>query len=128
MRVLLVDDEHELVCALAERLGFRGVEADYAVCAEQALELARARAYDIAVLDVKMPGMGGLELHQRLRAMQPDLRAVFLTGHGSELDFAAGAARGEAYLVKPVGIETLMETFARIMGPGAARQGGASHD
>ncbi len=116
MRVLLVDDEHELVCALAERLGFRGVRADYAVSAVQALELARATAYDIAVLDVKMPGMGGLELHQKLRELQPDLRAVFLTGHGSELDFAAGAARGEAYLVKPVGIEVLMETFARIVG------------
>lgn len=114
MRVLLVDDEQELVSALAERLGFRGIDADYAVSAEQALKLARGKNYDIAVLDVKMPGMGGLELQQKIREIQPGLRSVFVTGHGSEMDFAAGAERGEAYLVKPVSIEVLLETFAHI--------------
>jgi len=109
-----VDDERELVSALAERLGFRGIEADFAVSAEEALKFVRAKTYDIAVLDVKMPGMGGLELQQRIRVIQPELRSIFVTGHGSELDFEAGASRGEAYLVKPVSIEILLETFQRI--------------
>lgn len=115
MRVLLVDDEQALVSALAERLGFRGIEADFAVSAGQALELAGENAYDIAVLDVKMPGMGGIELREKLREVSPGVRAVFVTGHGSTHDFRAGASSGEAYLVKPVGIDTLVETFDRIM-------------
>lgn len=115
MRVLLVDDEMELVSALAERLGFRGVEADFATTAEEALKLVRAKTYDIAVLDVKMPGMGGLELQQHIHGIQPDLLSVFVTGHGSAHDFEAGTERASAYLVKPVSIDDLLETFDRVL-------------
>lgn len=115
MRVLLVDDEMELVSALAERLGFRGVEADFAITAEDALKLVRAKTYDIAVLDVKMPGMGGLELQEHIHQIQPEVLSVFVTGHGSANDFEAGKARAVAYLVKPVSIDDLMETFNRVL-------------
>ena len=114
MRVLLVDDERELVAALAERLSFRGYEADCASSGEEALELVGKNHYDVAVLDVKMPGIGGIELHARIKEMSPDTRGIFLTGHGSENDFAAGADCGEAYLIKPVAIEVLEKTFKKI--------------
>lgn len=114
MRVLLVDDERELVAALAERLSFRGYDADCASSGEEALELVRANHYDVAVLDVKMPGIGGIELHTKIKEISPDTRGVFLTGHGSEHDFVAGADCGEAYLIKPVAIEVLVQTFKKI--------------
>ncbi|WP_461209276.1 response regulator [Desulfocurvus sp. DL9XJH121] len=114
MRILLVDDERELVAALAERLGLRGYETDFAVSGEQALALVAERGYDVAVLDVKMPGMGGIDLYARIREISPGTRGVFLTGHGSANDFKAGAGCGEAYLIKPVPIEVLEETFRRI--------------
>ncbi len=111
MRVLLVDDEEELVSALAERLSFRGMEAAWATSGQKALELASRTCFDLAVLDVKMPGMGGIELKGRLAQACPGLKVLFLTGHGSEDDFRRGSAESgkDFYLVKPVDIETLIK-------------------
>ncbi|MFO7816518.1 MAG: response regulator [Thermodesulfobacteriota bacterium] len=108
MRVLLVDDEKELVTTLVERLELRDIEADWAISAEQALEKA-PNQFDIAVLDVKMPGISGLELKKRIENIVPDMRFIFMTGHGSQEDFERGSAEGEFYLVKPVSIELLVK-------------------
>ncbi|MFH1123126.1 MAG: response regulator [Pseudomonadota bacterium] len=111
MRVLLVDDEEELVSTLAERLSLRGLEADWASSGEKALELAGRKTYDIAVLDVKIPRISGLKLKAKLEKAFPEMKFIFMTGHGSEEDFMAGTAEtGEGYyLVKPVQITALIE-------------------
>jgi DNA-binding response OmpR family regulator len=111
MRVLLVDDEEELVTALAERLAFRGIDADWSTSASRALELVEDHVYDIAVLDVKMPSLSGIELKKRLERARPGMKYIFLTGHGSEEDFRAGSAEGSQYLVKPLDIEELIEAM-----------------
>ncbi len=117
MRILLVDDEEELVTTIAERLYFRGIDADWASSAEDALKLVETTTYDIALLDVKMPRVSGLELKKRLQENYPDMKFIFLTGHGSEDDFQAGMAETGAayYLVKPVKIETLIEKMNEII-------------
>lgn len=66
MKVLLVDDEVELISTLAERLSFRGIDVDYATTAESAIRLADEKSYDIAVLDVKMPRVRGFEIKKIL--------------------------------------------------------------
>lgn len=111
MRVLLVDDEEEFVSTLAERLSFRGVDADWATSGQRALEKAAGGCHQVAVLDMKMPGMGGLELKRRLVELCPAIKVIFLTGHGSEEDFAKGTAEAGRgfYLVKPVDIDELIE-------------------
>jgi DNA-binding response OmpR family regulator len=111
MRVLLVDDEADLASALADRLGMRGIEADWATNGRQALDRAAAKPYDLAVLDVKMPGIGGLELRERLQSLYPRMKFIFLTGYGSETDFRqVSSIEGEAcYLVKPVDIQDLIQ-------------------
>lgn len=116
MRVLLVDDEIELVSTLAERLAMRDIEAEWTSTAEEALELVRRNRYDLAVLDVKIPRMSGLVLKKKMEEIQPSLHFIFMTGHGSEKDFAEGAAEAgpEFYLVKPVKIELLMERMEEI--------------
>ncbi|MEW6745980.1 MAG: response regulator [Planctomycetota bacterium] len=110
MRVLLVDDEEELVTTLSERLSYRGIVADWATSAEAALERVQETAYDIAVLDVKLPRMSGLELKCRMEQIRPGMKYLFLTGHGSEEDFRAGAAAAGAvfYLAKPVNLDVLI--------------------
>ncbi len=108
MRVLLVDDETEFVTTLAERLTIRGFKVDYAIRAHDALALAENNIYDVAVLDMKMPGTGGLELKGLLEKLQKDLRFIFLTGHGSEADYVAGSSASAGYLVKPVNIDILI--------------------
>lgn len=117
MRVLLVDDENEFVTALAERLSFRGVKADFATRADDALALAEKNIYDLAVLDMKMPGTGGLELKGMLEKMQKDMRFIFLTGHGSEADYVAGSFESACYLVKPVQIDTLIAKMHEAIRP-----------
>jgi DNA-binding response OmpR family regulator len=111
MRVLLVDDESDLASALAERLGLRGITADWVSSGEEALIRAAATCYDVAVLDMRMPKIGGLELQRRLQAICPGLKFIFLTGYGSEKDFREVACQmGEAcYLIKPIDIEVLIE-------------------
>jgi DNA-binding response OmpR family regulator len=118
MRLLLVDDEEELVATLAERLTMRGLEADWATCAEDALDrLARGR-YDLALLDVKMPRMSGFELKKAIQAQAPHMKFIFITGHGSEADFRQGTAEAGAdyYLTKPVALDVLLRKVQEVMG------------
>jgi DNA-binding response OmpR family regulator len=117
MRVLLVDDEKELVSALAERLTMRGIQADWASTPEAALEKVRTSAYDLAVLDVKMPRISGIALKKAMEEQAPGMHFIFMTGHGSEADFERGALEAGAkfYLVKPVKIETLIDKMYDII-------------
>lgn len=111
MRVLLVDDEVEYVATLAERLSFRGVEARWVSSAKEALAYIKEEPFDIAVLDVKMPKMGGIELKRRIEEIVPGMRFIYLTGHGSEDDYNRGVTDGISYLIKPVDIDQLMKVM-----------------
>jgi DNA-binding response OmpR family regulator len=117
MRILLVDDEVELVSTLAERLSFRGIEADWVTTAEEALKQVENQRYAVAVLDVKIPRISGLALKKLLEEKDPGLKFIFLTGHGSEEDFVIGSAEaGEAfYLIKPVDLSLLIDKLNEII-------------
>lgn len=117
MRIILVDDEQELVITLSERLGFRGIDANWAINGADAIQLVAKNTYDLAVLDVKLPGMSGLELKKRLQAIAPDMKFIFVTGHGSQADFQTGAqeAGAEYYLIKPVNIDVLIEKMKEVL-------------
>ncbi len=117
MRVLLVDDEEQLVSTLAERLLLRGIQARWVTSSLAALELVETETFDLAILDVKIPKINGLELKKRLHALHPEMKFIFLTGHGSEDDFKIGAAEAgkDFYLVKPVKIESLLEKMNEVM-------------
>jgi DNA-binding response OmpR family regulator len=123
MRVLLVDDEEELASALAERLNMRDIETDWATTGEEALQKATSSTYDLAVLDMKMPGIGGLELKALLQQRCPRLKFIFVTGYVSEMDFEEVACQAgeECYLVKPVDIKLLVERMHDLM----SEEGGA---
>jgi DNA-binding response OmpR family regulator len=110
VKVLLVDDEKELVTTLAERLSIRGWEAQWATSAEEALDRLHAESFDIAVLDVKMPRVDGLLLKKKMQAICPAMKFIFVTGHGSSQDFQTGASEvgADYYLVKPLNIDKLI--------------------
>ncbi len=117
MRVLLVDDEEQLVSTLSERLAFRGIEASWVTSSMAALKLIETETFDIAILDVKIPKISGLELKKRIHALNPKMKFIFMTGHGSEDDFKIGTAEAgeDFYLVKPVQIESLLEKMNEVM-------------
>ncbi|MBW2065405.1 MAG: response regulator [Deltaproteobacteria bacterium] len=117
MQVLLVDDEKELVSTLAERLSLRGIGADWAVSGEEALRMAERGTYDVAVIDVKMPKISGIELEKMLKKKFPKMKFIFMTGHGSENDYRMGSAEAGAkyYLVKPVDIQVLIQKMKQVL-------------
>jgi DNA-binding NtrC family response regulator len=115
--VLLVDDEEELAVTLAERLTIRGFEVDWALTVDSALKFFKDKKYDVAVLDIKLPGLSGVDLKKHMAEIDPKLKFIFMTGHGSQEDFEAGsAAAGESnYLWKPVDIDSLAEKINRVV-------------
>ena len=115
MKILLVDDEKKFVSRLAERLILRGFEADWATTCDEAISKADAGKFDIAVLDVKMPCMSGIDLKKRLEKMAPDMKFIFVTGHGSEEDYNVGSKEAAFYIIKPFKIETLVEKIKQTL-------------
>jgi DNA-binding response OmpR family regulator len=115
VKILLVDDEEKFVSRLAERLKIRGFEADWTTTGDEAIFKAEKDKYDIAVLDVKMPRLGGIELKKRLEQMAPDMKFIFVTGHGSEEDYNMGTREGSFYIIKPFKIETLVEKIEQAL-------------
>jgi len=115
MKILLVDDEEKFVSSLAERLSIRHYNVDWAVTCDQALLKAEKERYDIAVLDVKMPSMSGIELKKRLERMSPGMKFIFVTGHGSEEDYDMGTKEASFYVIKPFKIETLIEKIEQTL-------------
>ncbi len=117
MRILLVDDEIEFIETLAERLVFRNIEAEWTADVDQAIEMARQKKYDIAVLDVKMPKMNGIELKKKLQEIQPEMKFLFITGHGSDEDYLYGSSEAghDNYLAKPLDIDVLIKIMQKIM-------------
>lgn len=112
--VLLVDDERDFADLLAQRLATRGFTVSTAYDGEEALRLARGRELDVAVLDVNLPGMDGLELLRELKILRPQAEAVMLTGQNDLATAVAGMKLGASdYLVKPVPIERLAEAILR---------------
>ena len=83
--------------------------------ADEAFSKAEAAHYDIAVLDVKMPHMSGIDLKKKLQQKAPDMKFIFVTGHGSAEDYSTGSQEGFCYIIKPFKIETLVEKLNQAM-------------
>lgn len=113
-KILLVDDEREFVQTLSERLLMRDMGSAVAYDGESALEVAREDEPDVMILDLKMPGIDGIEVLRRVKSTQPEIEVIILTGHGSEADEKLCMQLGAfAYLQKPVDVEELSATIKR---------------
>jgi len=110
-RILIVDDEERFRLTLSKRLAERGLEVGATVgTGMEALQEIREKAYDVVVLDVKMPGMDGIQTLREIKKINPPIEVILLTGHAS-VDSAVDGMRLGAYdyLMKPCEIEVLME-------------------
>lgn len=112
--VLLVDDEHEFVETLSERLIMRDIGSTIAYDGRSALDLIAEDEPEVMILDLKMPGIDGIEVLRKVKATRPDIEVIILTGHGSEADRDVCMKLGAfAFLNKPVNIELLSETLKK---------------
>ncbi len=111
-KVLLVDDEKDFVLTLSERLMSRNVGSFAVYDGQEALEFLTDEKPDVMVLDLKMPGIDGLDVLKQTRENNPDIEIIILTGHGSEEDKKKCLELGAfAYLQKPTNIQTLSATI-----------------
>lgn len=109
IRLLLVDDEEPFVTVLAKRLARRNVVVTPAFNGTEALQRLRHGDFDVAVLDLKMEGMDGIEVLKIFQKMAPELPVIMLTGHGCQVSAQEGAAYGAFdYLSKPYDFEHLL--------------------
>jgi two-component system OmpR family response regulator len=109
-KVLLVDDEEEFVTTLAERLQLRGIDASIATNGKEALTRIGADRPQVVVLDVLMPGLGGLAVLDQIRTKDPEIKVILLTGRGSDHENGQRVPPGAFdYLIKPVNIDDLIE-------------------
>lgn len=109
IKILLVDDEQEFVNTLSERIQMREIGANVALNGEQALEFVDNEVPDVMVLDLRMPGIDGIEVLRRVKKQYPKVQVIILTGHGSEKDEEEAKRLGAFdYLQKPVEVDTLV--------------------
>ena len=113
-RLLLVDDEEGYVTVLAKRLGRRGFEVTTALSGAEAIRILRHDSFDLAVVDLKMEDMDGIEVLKVFKAMEPKMPVIILTGHGSETAAREGIQFGASdYLIKPCELSELVECIRR---------------
>lgn len=109
-RVLVVDDEADFLETMVNRLRRRGLPAEGALSGPEALEMMRRQEFDVVVLDVRMPGMDGLEVLRGIKDKWPFVEVIMLTGHGSVESGIQGMRLGAFdYIMKPADLEDLLE-------------------
>ena len=111
--ISVVDDDHSVRESLARLIRSVGFNVQVFGSAEEFLSAGQGRQPDCLILDIRMPGMNGLELQRELSASGRDLRVVFITAHGSDEDVRARALGAGAvdYLLKPLKEEEVLEAI-----------------
>lgn len=109
IRVLVVDDEKDFVNLFIKRFSMRNMDVFGAGSGREAIEFLEENSVDVVVLDVKMPGMDGLETLKEIRKRHPKVEVIMLTGHGSVKTGIEGMCLGAYdYVLKPFNIEELL--------------------
>lgn len=113
-RLLLVDDEQGFVNVLAKRIGKRHIQVRKACSGFEAIQILREERFDVAVLDLKMQDMDGIEVLKIFKKMAPNLQIIMLTGHGSEIAAREGMEYGAMdYLIKPCDFDVLIDKIQK---------------
>jgi len=107
-RILVADDEESIRWVLSKALSKQGYQVDLASNGQQALEMGRQKNYDLAVLDIKMPGLSGLDLLTRFQEERPETLVVIMTAESSMKNAVEAMKRGAYdYITKPFDLDTL---------------------
>ncbi len=111
-KILLVDDEVEFVHTLSERLRTRSIESSVVYDGEEAISVVEEEEPEVMILDLKMPGINGIEVLKKIKDTHPNVEVIILTGHGSQKEREIAEDLGAfAYFEKPVDIEVLTKTM-----------------
>jgi DNA-binding NtrC family response regulator len=117
-RILIVDDEPQVALALSRALQHPlggQYKVEISPVAEMALKKLRQEQYDLIITDLRMSGMGGLELLQHARQLNPEARTMLITAYGSREIQNAAHGLGAEYLAKPFGLQEFLHTVAKVL-------------
>ena len=112
IKLLVVDDEKQFLETISKRLSMRDFDVTPVSSGEEAIEAARKQEFEIALVDLKMPGMGGEEVLEILKREHKFMEVVILTGYGT-IDSAVRCTKAGVYgyLEKPCELETLLNVL-----------------
>jgi len=114
IRILLVDDEIDFVETMVKRFRIRKMPIETAGSGAEALKLVDEQDFDVVILDVRMPGMGGMEVLRQIRAKRPLTEVIMLTGHASLDAGMQGMSLGAYdYVLKPADFDELLDKVRR---------------
>lgn len=114
IKVLVVDDEPDFIQLFVKRFSKRNLDVASAPGGREALEHLRTNRVDVVVVDVKMPGMDGLEVLREVKRRHPMIEVIMLTGHGSAESGLRGMSLGAYdYVMKPFHIDDLLERIRK---------------
>ncbi|MBW2654639.1 MAG: response regulator [Deltaproteobacteria bacterium] len=120
IKVLLIDDEIEFVETLAERLELRGYISKIAGDGESGISMLAKESFDVAILDLMMPGLSGLDTLRQIKDIDKTVPVIMLTGHGATKDGMEGMRLGAFdFLMKPLDINELLEKIKLALNPSA---------
>ena len=109
-KLLIVDDEQDFLETIIKRLKARGIDVTGVESGYQALEVLEGRDPDVIILDVKMPGLDGIETLREIKKKRPLVEVIMLTGHASVESGLQGMQLGAFdYVMKPVALDELLE-------------------
>ncbi|MGD9162086.1 MAG: response regulator [Desulfobacteraceae bacterium] len=125
IKLLFVDDEKGFVHVLSNRLSKRGIDVCRTYSGSEGIRALREQDFDVALLDLKMEDMDGLEVLKIFKKMYPQMAVIMLTGHGSEQAAREGIEYGAFdYLTKPCELDELLEKIHDAM----ESKGGKDHE
>ncbi len=114
-KVLLVDDEADFIGLLSQRLETRGLTVIAVTTGEEAVGLVADRSIDVAVVDLAMPGINGIETLRQIKEQRPDMEVIMLTGQSSVKSGIEAMKNGATdYMEKPVDLQALMEAIRAV--------------
>lgn len=112
MRVLVVDDESDFLDMTVKRMKKKEFQCEGASSGYEAIEKIKNENFDVVLLDVKMPGMDGVETLREIKALKPLIEVIMLTGHASVESGIEGMKLGAFdYLMKPMELDKIIETI-----------------
>ena len=120
MRILIVDDDENVASGIRMALTLRGYDADVCASAEEALERLQASPWALVISDLRLPGIDGQHLLQRVAEIQPGARRILITGFGTTDTEAWACSEADDYLIKPFSTQRLVQTVQQLLPAAAA--------
>jgi len=122
-KVLIVDDEKDFLDILSDRIRLRGMDVSTASSAEEALNMIETESYDVVIMDYMMPALDGFQALKLMKAKQPEMQIILLTGNVPDEKYSEAKALGALDVIeKPPDLRVLIQKIKKAKKGGKKKQ------